>query len=369
MKILLLGEYSNVHATLADGLRHLGHQVTVASNGDFWKNYPRDISLARNPGKFGGAGLMLKLYALLPLFRGYDVVQLINPMFVELKAGRIFPIYRYLRRHNGKVFLGGYGMDWYWVNTCISEKHLDYSDFNIGAELRTNADALKERQDWIGTAKERLNKHIAADCDGIVAGLFEYWSCYSRYFPQKTAFIPFPIKVPEKARRDFSFTGYPVKVFIGINKSRSEYKGTDIMLEAARDVASKHPGKMSIIKAESVPFAEYQKLMEGCDAILDQLYSYTPAMNSLLAMSKGIVCIGGGEEENYEIINENALRPIINVRPCYQSVYDELERLILHPEVIPDLKRQSVSYVEKHHDYIKVARQYESLYNGKAGTR
>lgn len=35
MKILLLGEYSNVHNTLAMGLRELGHQVTVASNGDF----------------------------------------------------------------------------------------------------------------------------------------------------------------------------------------------------------------------------------------------------------------------------------------------------------------------------------------------
>jgi hypothetical protein len=45
MKILLMGEYSNVHATLAEGLRQLGHQVTVLSNGDFWKNYPRDIDL------------------------------------------------------------------------------------------------------------------------------------------------------------------------------------------------------------------------------------------------------------------------------------------------------------------------------------
>ena len=51
MKILLLGEYSNVHATLADGLRKLGHQVTVLSNGDFWKNYPRDIDRYENRGK------------------------------------------------------------------------------------------------------------------------------------------------------------------------------------------------------------------------------------------------------------------------------------------------------------------------------
>ena len=40
MRILLLGEFSNVHATLALGLRKLGHDVVVASDGDEWKNYP-----------------------------------------------------------------------------------------------------------------------------------------------------------------------------------------------------------------------------------------------------------------------------------------------------------------------------------------
>ncbi len=47
MRILLLGEYSGVHCTLAEGLRTLGHDVVVASNGDFWKDYPRDIDLER----------------------------------------------------------------------------------------------------------------------------------------------------------------------------------------------------------------------------------------------------------------------------------------------------------------------------------
>ena len=107
-----------------------------------------------------------------------------------------------------------------------------------------------------------------------------------------------------------------------------------------------------------MPFAEYQQLMEGSDAILDQLYAYTPSMNPLLAMSKGIICIGGGEPENYEIIHETELRPIINVQPTYESVCHELEQLVLHPERIPELKRQSIEYVKKHHDYLKVARQY-----------
>lgn len=130
------------------------------------------------------------------------------------------------------------------------------------------------------------------------------------------------------------------------------------MLKAAEDVLAKYPDRMELVKAESVPFAQYQQMMDGSDAILDQLYAYTPSMNPLLAMSKGIICIGGGEPENYEIINETELRPVINVEPNYESVYKEVEQLVLHPERIPELKRQSVEYVRKHHDYLKVARQY-----------
>jgi len=362
MKILLLGEYSKVHATLADGLRQLGHQVTVLSNGDFWKNYPRDIDLVRKSGKLGGILYMMKLYTIVHKLRGYDIVQLINPMFLELKAKRIFPIYRYLRKHNKKVILGGYGMDYYWVSVCCKDKPLRYSDFNMGDELRDTADANKEKKDWLGTTKERLNRMIAEDCDGIITGLYEYWACYQPCFPQKTAFIPFPIRPYAQSTDIPNDIPKKVKLFIGINKNRSEYKGTDIMLKAAQAIAKKYPEKCELRIAESIPFAEYVKMMNGSDAILDQLYSYTPSMNPLEAMSRGIICIGGGEPENYEIINEDELRPIINVLPTYESVYQQLEQLVLHPERIPLLKRQSIEYINKHHNYLKVARQYESYY-------
>ena len=357
MKILLIGEYSNVHNTLAEGLRELGHEVTVISNGDFWKDYPRDIDVARTPGKFGGILLMAKLYALLPKLRGYDVVQLINPIFFELKAERLFWFYRYLRKHNKRVYLGAFGMDYYWVHTCTYDKPLRYSDFNIGDEVRTDAEAVYYQCDWLGTAKEKLNKMIAEDCDGIIAGLYEYWACYHPAFPAKTTFIPFPIKMPDNYQTERAQKS-KVVIFIGINRERSVYKGTDIMLRAAKDVQHKYPQRMKLNIAESVPFAEYSQMMEGSDAILDQLYAYTPSMNPLLAMSKGTICIGGGEPENYEIINETELRPIINVEPTYESVYHELEQLVLNPDRITDLKLQSVEYVRKHHDYLKVAQQY-----------
>ena len=372
MKILLIGEYSNVHATLAVGLRQCGHQVTVVSDGDSWKNYPRNIDVSRPTGLLSGLRLLLRLYTLLPRLHGYDVVQLINPMFFELKAERLFPIYRYLRRHNKKMVLGAMGMDWYWVHTCTFDKPLRYSDFNIGDKVRTDAPALKEQEDWLGTAKERLNKMIAEDCDGIVSVLYEDLICYERYFPEKTRFIPLPIHVeipdiPENPEMpetsdNTEIPATPIKLFIGISRGRSAYKGTDIMLRAAEDIANKYPGKVELRKAEGVPFAEYQYMMDGSDAILDQLYSYTPSMNPLLAMSKGIICIGGGEPENYEILGEKELRPIINVQPTYDSVYNELEQLVLHPERIAELKQQSVEYVRRHHNYMKVARQYEQFY-------
>ncbi len=370
MKILLLGEYSNVHNTLAQGLRELGHQVTVASNGDFWKDYPRDQDLARKPGKLGGLKLMAKVYSLLPHWRGYDVVQLINPMFLELKAERIKPVYRYLRRHNGVIVLGAMGLDWYWVHECVERRPLRYSDFNIGDEQRSDDIALRDMKDWIGTPKNHhvwtgtpkgeLNRLIARDCDGIVTGLYEYDVCYRPHFPEKTRYIPFPMK------QDTLPHPIPVKeglrLFIGISKGRSVYKGTDIMLRAAEDVQQQYPDRLQVIKAEGVPFAQYKEMMEGCDVLMDQLYSYTPAMNALLAMSKGIVVIGGGEPENYAILGETELRPIINVQPTYDSVREELEKLILHPELVPQLKAQSIAYVRRHHDYLHVARQYESFY-------
>ena len=359
MKILLIGEYSNVHNTLAKGLRQLGHEVCVISNGDFWKDYPRDIDVCRKEGRLGGMRLLLRLWTLLPRMRGYDVVQLVNPMFFELKAERLFFFYSYLRRHNKRIFLGAYGMDWYWVETCTNKKPLRYSDFNFGSELRTDAEAVREQRDWLGTTKERLNKMIAQDCDGIITGLYEYHVCYNPIFPEKTCYIPFPILSSTCTIHN----QLPLKLFIGISKQRSAYKGTDIMLKAAQAIQQKYPQQVELKVAEGVPFDQYQQMMDDSDVLLDQLYSYTPAMNALLAMSKGMIVVGGGEPENYEILGETELRPIINVEPNYDSVFHELEQLVLHPERIPELKQQSIEYIKKHHDYVKVAMQYVDFWN------
>ena len=134
-------------------------------------------------------------------------------------------------------------------------------------------------------------------------------------------------------------------------------------MRALERVAQELPEKCEIVRVESVPFAEYVQLMNGSDVILDQLYSYTPAMNALEAMARGLIVVGGAEPEHYTLMNEHKLQPIINVQPQEESVYQALKELALHPERIPQIKRDSVNYILKHHDYIKVAKRYLEVWS------
>ena len=114
-----------------------------------------------------------------------------------------------------------------------------------------------------------------------------------------------------------------------------------------------------------MPFFEYQKMLSGSDVILDQLYSYTPAMNALTAMAQGLVVIGGGEPEAYELQGDNDLRPVINVLPDKESVKKAVIELANHPESIPELSRKSIEYIHRYHDCKLVAEKYIQFYNSK----
>ncbi|MDR1091802.1 MAG: glycosyltransferase family 1 protein, partial [Prevotella sp.] len=110
MKILLIGEYSRAHLTLAEGLRTLGHEVLTASDGDGFKNYPRDVDLSRKSSgiidTIASLGNVLKQFG---KFKGYDVVQLINPCFTTQNVRINNYLYKKLKKNNGKVFMGAFG--------------------------------------------------------------------------------------------------------------------------------------------------------------------------------------------------------------------------------------------------------------------
>lgn len=359
MKILLIGDCSGVHSTLAQGLRTLGHEVCVASDGSGWKNYPRDISLMRNNTAFwGGLECVWDIVKNLHRLRGFDVVQVIHCPFVRLRAERTLPLFRYLKRHNHKIFMGAFGTDHYYVKACLESDTYRYSDFKIGDRLLDYEVNRVDINECLHGGTVDANREIAESCDGIIACLWEYYVAYQPYFSDKTTFIPLPFNVDSVEGEKVRETPEQLAMYIGIQSARDQIKGTDVMLPIMRELEAKYPSLCSVTELRDIPYQHYCKKIDSADLLVDQLYSYTPAMNALLAMAKGIVVAGGGEPENYEIIDEQELRPILNLYPSAEEVYHTLEEIILNRERIPQLSVQSIDYVQRHHHYVTVAQRY-----------
>ena len=217
MKILLLGEASNLHWTLAEGLRALGHDVTVDSNGSRWMGNRRDIDLRRTGyGITGSLRYLFDVLRYLPRFRGYDVVQLNNPVFLQLRPEKNRRAFDFLLRHNHKVFLDALGTDYFYVKAC-QEGRFRYSDFYVGDRLRDYPGCRETIAAWNSDPLKSLNRYMADRCNGIAACLYEYYVSYETDYREKLAYLPIPIHLPATESTDARWEdGGKVRFFIGI---------------------------------------------------------------------------------------------------------------------------------------------------------
>lgn len=371
MRILLIGEYSNMHATLAESLRRLGHEVVVVSDGDHWRNYKRDIDITRKDAssKIDGIRLVMKLIGLLPKMRGFDVVQIINPKFLPLKAHFSRWMLRYLRKHNRIVSMGCFGMDSI-VLRRQNEGCLEYSDSFCYGKLINEENVMERAGSWLMPDEIKTTEEAAKTADCLIACLYEYYANYDLpEYKSKLHYIGEPITIfdqaePRKNQRLKKDIKFPVNVLVGIQPKRIVEKGIDQILPLLERLASEHPDKIKINKVECVPFDQYQKLLAETDVLVDQLYSYTPAMNALEAMKVGTVVVSGGEEDYYDFIGEKELRPIINLRPFDdENNYNILKNALLDFERLRRLSAQSIDFVKKYHDSDSIARQYIEVFD------
>lgn len=373
MKILLIGECSFLHNILKKGLEERGHHVTTMSDGNGWHDAPRDIDLRRDKrwGKLGGLMVLCKLLRHLPQLCGNDIVQIHNYQFVPLMFRWNTLLLRLLKKLNHRVVKGCFGddpqvfrrqamgipsySDTYWNG------HLQ--NINIHRERIAEVTMFGAEESW------RAISHMS---DALVACLYEYWLNYNEEpFAHKLHYIPLPMVLPE---RNESFSSCvagmigsdtAIKVLVGIQPQRDYLKGALKIAAFVEEVSRRHPGDIDIKYVEGVPYDEYLRMLGEADVLVDQLYSYTPSMNSLAAMAHGTVVIGGGEEEYYSFIGEKELRPIINVRPDVPD--DEnvaaIERAFFTDGLLAKMSRQSLEFVRKYHDYRRVAEEYERLYS------
>lgn len=362
MRILLLGEYSGLHLTLADGLRQLGHHVVVASDGDAWKNYSRDIDLCWHD-KYRMLDIVKKMSLALPKMRNFDVVQLINPVFLNLRPERNLEIFKYLKRFNRTVFLGANGDDYFYVK-CGLDRRFNVSVFNHRELIELPL--LKAHVDnKLSDTYRYVNSEIANSVNGITACCTEYDIAYKIKFGNKLKFIPLPINVQLYPFVNTVSSEGKIRFFLGIQENRKQIKGMDKLYNALVELEKKYPDDVQLMVARNVPFNEYNKMLDSSNVLCDQLYSYGNGMNGVMAMSKGLIVAGGGEEEMYQIFGENENKPIINLPDNEEGVFQVLEDLLARRKEFSELARKSRAFAIKHHDHIKVAQQYVDFWNSK----
>lgn len=368
MKILLIGEASFLHNTLKKGLLERGHRVLTMSDGNGWHDAPRDIDLRRDGrwGKLGGLRVVWQLLRHLPQLCGNDVVQIHNYQFVPLMYRWNTLLLRFLKLTNRRVVKGCFGDD-PQIFRRQAQGVPAYSDTFWSGQLQ-NADQHRDRiAEVVEHGAEASWRKTTAMADALVACLYEYWLDYNEPpYAAKLHYIPLPMECEEMVRWCDLTTSpsHHLTILIGLQPKRDFMKGAMKIATFVEEVARRHPGRVQIKYVEGVPYDEYMHLLAEADLLVDQLYSYTPSMNSLAAMARGTVVIGGGEEEYYEFIGEKTLRPIINVRP---DVPDEeniaaIERALFTDGMLERMAQESIQFVHKYHDYRLVAKQYEQLY-------
>lgn len=364
LKILFMGDASNFHASLAAALREMGHCVTVVSHGSKWMDTRRDITLSRQPGKTGAVKYLLDTIKLLPRLRGYDIVHLINPIFLELRPEKIRWVFDYLKRNNRHIYLSAIGTDYIYVQACKSGNVFKYSDYKIGNDpspYMLSQESKEHRQEnWDLPVMKWYSDYVTPRFDGVMACLYEYYKAYEGVIPPgRLGYGGIPIEVRSVKPNLITQTPGKVKFFLGRHKGRTVLKGTDLLLDALRRTCDRYPGLCEMQVVENVPYNEYIELLSASHVILDQLYSYTPATNALLGMARGVVAVSGAEPEFYDFIGEHECRPIINVSPLVEGDIDhKLAWIVEHRDRLPELSRMSREFVEKHNDSRIVARRH-----------
>lgn len=371
MKILLLGDYSNCHRTLATGLRRLGHDVTVASDGTGWMRTGRDIDITRRPGKAGGLRLWfdLRYGRLRDALRGYDIVAVNDINFVLLRPSRLRPLFDRLKRENGAVFLTAMSTDIAYLD-MVQPPHspLRYSEWFTGDEpSRMHRSNPSEWDAWHDTTLVDYQRHAFRELDGAVSVLYEYHLGIERAMGHgKVAYggIPVDTSLFEPVDLSDAASG-KVRLFLGRDRNRKLMKGTDLLEEAAREVVRRHPDRAELDIVENVPYDEFRQRLRSAHVVLDQIYSYTPATTALMAMAYGLNVVSGGEPEYYDFIGETDNRPVINAPIELDALTDCLEQTVLHPGLIAERGRRSREFVLKHNDCTVVARRFLDFWTQK----
>lgn len=365
--ILLLGDYSNCHRALSAGLRAIGCNVTVASDGSRWMQCERDVDISRRSGKFGGLIYTLKMHRLMrSSLSGFDIVAIHDPHFCTLRPERLRPLFDLLKRRNGSVFLTSMSDDIAYFDMLEAEDSpLRYNEWFVNGKRSRMYEAMPDLwESWHQPAIVDYQNYVFDNLDGAVSVLYEYQMGIERRLgKEKTAYGGLPIVMENYTPVDLPDNPGKIRFFLGRDRNRKLMKGSDYLEIAAKRVVERYPDKAELVIVENRPYAEFVELLKSAHVVLDQIYSYTPATTALMAMAYGLNVVTGGEPDFYDFIGETENRPIINAPIEVEPLTAVLEDIVKKPHEIRERGLRSREFVMKHNDSRVVARRFLDFWN------
>ena len=375
MKILLIGEYSRLHNSLKEGLQKFGHNVTILGFKDGFKDFPVDFPLEKKWDSGFRKKIKLALLILTGFdissyltyrqfwknkkkFKGFDVVQLINENSFFCDYTHEKKILEYLFKHNQKVFLLSAGDDYMYVNYNFEHpQNPSIVQPYLAGKLADAAfsNVLKFRT----KAFEKLHNYIYGNIQGVIATDLDYHIPLQNH-PKYLGLIPSPMNVDTFPKKEVVINERIV-IFHGINRESYFKKGNDYFEKALEIIMKKYDTKIDVFVTENVPYNDYINRYNQAHILLDQLYGHDQGSNALEAMAKGKVVFTNAStifEKHYKLTEKVA----INALPDVDYLVRELSFLIENPTEIIAIGKRARAFIEKEHDYLKIAAKFLAIW-------
>ena len=373
MKILLLGEYSNLHNSLKQALINMGHEVLLVGNGDGFKKYETDILIKSHLADYFLfkliARLLIRIFKInmfeieiyirakkiVNKLRGFDVVQLINENSFKTSPLLEIKLLKQIFQNNNNIFLLSCGVDSVSVKHAMSKK-LKYS---ILTPLFEDASLEKKYEPILKYEKENylaLAKFVQKYVNGIISSDLDY---HIPYLSKKKylGMIPNPINT-QKIKYYGINKSKKISILHAINSSNKIKKGNRFFEEALKIIDEKFKDKITIITTYDLPYKEHLENLKNCDILLDMVYAYDQGYNALEAMAMGKIVFTGAEEEWLKLYNIKEDTVVINAVPNSMRIVEKLVWLIENPKMLKSISVNARKFIEKKHDFEKIAKKY-----------
>lgn len=358
-KVLLLGEFSNLHNMLALSLQEYGIKAFVVGSPNGFRGLKAELSLSSSlPGYLGRVHTALKPMLNFYKLMNYDVVQAIT---YEQFHPMINDSLLYLISKSSKKF----------CSLCTGCDSYLYSYFTGDHAYPTIcSDCLQfdqKRSDCRTTIARsvRSQERLYDLSSRIIPMQYEY-----RESLLKTSFSG---KVTQVHRLPFSSPGLstlsprrlsgqsrPLRIAHGLN--RYGFKGTKIVDGARKILEQENIKDVQLEILTRMPLDKYLTVLTEYDAVIDQLYAESYGYNALYSMSMGLPVISGTTQRALSALGVSN-NPFIFSPPSARGLIDVMRTLNAHRSLLEQHSQMSIDFVRTAHSPDNTIPQYLSTWS------